>query len=263
MNSIFSTYQLDGKIKNFNIKLDRSVIDHNSALPLGKKAELALARTLENNDRYELIAHGLQIFQEKRTIGEIDFIIKDLHTKSLIHLEFVYKFYLFIPWIGQFELEHWIGPNFKDRLTYKLEKLRQHQFPIIYQKEATEPMTRLGLEVDKLQQGLCFLAELYVPLDVKDIKFTKVDKGCVQGTWSTLDSFFETTSSNERYYVCEKTDWLKSPNENMDWYDKKQVLDIVRSQLERGNSPMIWIKGSKFISKHFVIPNRPRTNFQG
>jgi hypothetical protein len=37
---------------------------------------------------------NIQVIEDKKTIGEIDFIIEDKNTKQVIHMELAYKFYL-------------------------------------------------------------------------------------------------------------------------------------------------------------------------
>ena len=63
---------------------------------------------------------GVKIIVDKITIGEIDCLIEYLN--KYIHLEIVYKFYLYDEHINTGELDHWIGPNRKDSLVFKLNK---------------------------------------------------------------------------------------------------------------------------------------------
>jgi hypothetical protein len=42
---------------------------------------------------------NIQVIEDKKTIGEIDFLLKK-NTKQVIHMELAYKFYLFDPSIS-------------------------------------------------------------------------------------------------------------------------------------------------------------------
>ena len=64
-----------------------------------------------------------QIQNKKTTVGELDFILQKNH--SPIHLEVIYKFYLYDDTFGNSEIEHWIGPNRNDNLVKKLTKLKE------------------------------------------------------------------------------------------------------------------------------------------
>ena len=70
-----------------------------------------------------MLYENVQIIEDKKTIGEIDFIIENITTKQLIHMELAYKFYLFDPTISSETVNNWIGPNRNDSLKEKLEKL--------------------------------------------------------------------------------------------------------------------------------------------
>jgi hypothetical protein len=59
------------------------------------------------------------------TLGELDFLLAEAHTK--IHLEVAVKFYLGVTHTGA---THWLGPSLDDRLTRKLQHLRDNQLPL-------------------------------------------------------------------------------------------------------------------------------------
>lgn len=99
-------------------------------LRLGKLVERFVFSQLGEDSECQILAENLQIQDGKRTIGELDALILD--KGKPIHLEIVYKFYLFDPHENDNELSHWIGPNRKDSLLQKLEKLREKQLPLLY-----------------------------------------------------------------------------------------------------------------------------------
>ena len=78
----------------------------------------------------KILAENVQIQNEKTTVGEIDCILTT--AKKPVHLEIIYKFYLYDKSVGTNELEHWIGPNRRDSLVSKLNKLKDKQLPLLY-----------------------------------------------------------------------------------------------------------------------------------
>jgi len=101
---------------------------------LGHLYEDALAVMLESAPRYDLLAQGLQIRQEAgRTLGELDFLVRDLVTDRLIHLELAVKFYLAVKTeSGDAESEILLpGPDARDNYFRKLEKMQSHQLVLV------------------------------------------------------------------------------------------------------------------------------------
>ncbi|MBY5949019.1 DUF1853 family protein [Photobacterium rosenbergii] len=69
---------------------------------------------------YELLAEEIQLSVDKRTLGAVDFLVKDLRTNLVEHWEVAIKFYL------AFE-DSWPGPNARDNLDMKANKMLGHQ----------------------------------------------------------------------------------------------------------------------------------------
>jgi hypothetical protein len=68
---------------------------------------------------YQILAEEIQIQHKQRTLGAIDFIIKDQHNQ-IQHWEVAIKFYLLHDGL-------WYGPNAHDRLDKKLDHMLNHQ----------------------------------------------------------------------------------------------------------------------------------------
>ena len=63
-------------------------------LRLGHQVEHIYLQLLKASNKYKVLAHSIQLIEYKRTLGELDFIIKSLVTDEIIHVELAYKFYL-------------------------------------------------------------------------------------------------------------------------------------------------------------------------
>jgi hypothetical protein len=101
---------------------------------LGHLAERIVSELIKSSSNYKVLYENIQVIEDKNTIGEIDFIIEEILTKRVIHIELAYKFYLFDPSISSEPINNWIGPNRNDSLKEKLDKLKNKQFPLLYHK---------------------------------------------------------------------------------------------------------------------------------
>ena len=105
--------------------------------------EKIISELIKSSNNYKVLYENIQIIEGKKTIGEIDFFIKNTTTKRLIHMELAYKFYLYDPKISSEQLNNWIGPNRNDSLKYKLEKLQKKQFPLLYHNSAKSKLNNI------------------------------------------------------------------------------------------------------------------------
>jgi len=79
---------------------------------------------------FRLLAQNIQLNEiagdtRSRTIGEIDFIIKELKSNKIIHLEVAVKFYLGTSSFT--DPYRWFGTNTHDQLGKKIDHLKYHQ----------------------------------------------------------------------------------------------------------------------------------------
>ena len=94
---------------------------------LGRYFERLISFWLRQIRQVDVLHESFVIRVGKRTVGEIDFIFIDEHSR-MTHWEVAVKFYLFSPdTYGQGS--HYLGPNAVDTLDRKLERLLQHQLP--------------------------------------------------------------------------------------------------------------------------------------
>lgn len=123
---------------------------------LGHLYEEALAVMLDSTARYDSLAQGVQIRREAgQTIGELDFLIKDLATGRLIHLELAVKFYLAVETESGVLLP---GPDARDNYFRKLEKMRSHQLMLVdkFRNLLPEKFRGEKIEVQQLVHGCIF-----------------------------------------------------------------------------------------------------------
>ena len=105
-------------------------INLNENLRLGKYVERLVSFELEQQTDISILAENIQIQDSKITLGELDCLLKK--EDNPIHLEVIYKFYLYDDTVGDTEIDHFIGPNRKDSLIEKITKLKNKQLPLLY-----------------------------------------------------------------------------------------------------------------------------------
>lgn len=204
---------------------------------LGQLAEQFAFNQLEQLDDCKILAENLQIHKNKQTLGELDALIK--LNQETIHLEIIYKFYVYDDTIGTSELEGWIGPNRKDSLIEKITKLKTKQLPLLYSSECESVLNALELDRTNIQQKVLFKAQLFIPYQ-KSIHFSQLNEDCVNGF------YFKTSQLNDfdtcEFYIPEKLEWFLDVNDSVDWLSFENFKKDVETFLSESQSPLIWIK---------------------
>ncbi|MFT6720974.1 MAG: hypothetical protein ACJA0J_001772 [Bdellovibrionota bacterium] len=229
--------------------IDDSVIFKNQRL--GKLVEEFVFHQLKNQDTVSWICDNLQIQEGKRTVGEIDALY--YKEESPVHLEVAYKFYLFDT-IENYNnpLAHWIGPNRKDSLFYKLGKLHNKQLPLLHNKLTKPYLESYNLDIKSIKQELCFKAQLFLPYKNESINVSPLNNDCVAGFYISYHKIQEFSTFN--FYIPTKLDWLVIPNNNVDWLNYSSALEIIKIGINNKRSPLVWIKKkNNELSKCFIV----------
>ncbi|NRA91543.1 MAG: DUF1853 family protein [Psychroserpens sp.] len=136
-------FQYTNSINSFNRNLDRR-------LRLGQLAEQFVFYELETLTDCNILLENFQVLEGKRTSGELDCIVEYL--SKILHLELVYKFYLYDKNLGEKEIERWIGPNRSDSLLEKMDKLQQKQFPLLSNKITDSQLSQRNINTALISQ---------------------------------------------------------------------------------------------------------------
>ena len=116
---------------------------------LGHLYEDALAVLLESTPQYDVLTRGLPIRQDAgHTLGELDYLLRDLVSGRTIHLELAVKFYLAVETESGLRLP---GPDARDHYFRKLEKMRSHQLVLMDKFRDLLPNEFRDQEVDVQQ----------------------------------------------------------------------------------------------------------------
>lgn len=248
---------------------DYPEIDSTSPLRLGRFIEQFVLYELEQDDTIQILSSNVQIFHGKRTIGELDCLLKQSAGKQTaldqssikqssakpptdnIHLEIVYKFYLYDPSFPN-ELNRWIGPNRNDSLVLKLKKLKEKQLPLLHHPETAKLLNELEVKSTEFKQRIYFKAQLFVPLSSLESMPKSVNKDCITGFYIRPKDLALFT--NHTYYIPTKLDWLVEPHLDVEWIPAQTFQGLVSDQLATQRSPLCWMKSPDGnLQKFFVV----------
>jgi hypothetical protein len=219
-------------------------------LRLGKLVERFVKNEFEQIPSIKILAENIQIQRDKITVGEIDCIIQKQEIP--IHIEVVYKFYLYDETVGDTELAHWVGPNKRDSLIKKLTKLKEKQLPLIFRSETTSLIKKLNIEIVNLEQKVLFKAQLFIPFNKRKKNFKLINNECVIGFYIPFNKLLE--FKNYKFYIPTKVNWLQKIQIQSNWKTYQQILPQIKNFIEKETSPLCWVKqpnGEVF--KFFIV----------
>jgi len=222
-------------------------------LRLGHQIEHVFRQLVEASPQYDILLHNLPIKQLNRTIGEIDFILRDVETEQVLHVELTYKFYLIDTSIS--ELVHQlIGPNRRDMFFTKMEKIKQRQFPLLHTDEGRDALQVKGIDHEKIEHQCCFKGQLFIPYPESEIHIRPLNKACVQGYWLQFDAFNTKEFQGYSYYIPYKSEWVAPPHNDVHWKTHFEILMDINLRMIQENAPMVWMRKSETeFEKIFVV----------
>ncbi|QFZ54394.1 DUF1853 family protein [Oceanihabitans sp. IOP_32] len=202
---VFNLHQFE--IESNSEKINIEIEDH---LPLGKYIERLVSFELNSQKSISVLYENIQVQDQKVTLGELDCIL--LKDDKPIHLEIVYKFYLYDDTVGHSEIEHCIGPNKKDTLVEKLNKLSKKQLPLLYTVEAKKYLK--NLKVAEIEQQVYFKAQLFIPFQ-KKICLHTLNNDCIVGFYLARKDMQQFADC--KFFIPKKIDWIIRPHTNVNW----------------------------------------------
>ena len=246
-------YRLFDFSPNERLYINKGELLPESNIILGKRVEHYMSAILKKNSRFKLIAENLQVIKDKKTIGELDYLVEDLKDHQFLHIELAYKFYLYDPFVSGNYYEKWIGPNRKDSLFLKLDKLINKQFPLFYKEETRSVIKDFNLDVKEFHQELCLKGQLFVPETEKYLIDEEINPKSIMGTWIRWKELRMSSYTNYSYLLLSKKDWLLPTSTYSDW----KLFDEIKSEIEISitmqQSVLLGVRKENEISKLFVV----------
>ena len=220
------------------LKSDKIYFKIDEKLRLGKYVERLVSFALKQQKNISIIAENIQIQQEKITLGELDCLL--LKNNKPIHLEIIYKFYVYDASVGSNEIDHFIGPNRKDSLKEKLIKLKSKQLLLLHTAECKKYLNQIDLKAEGISQHVYFKAQLFMPYTKQSMQLKTLNADCIVGFYinkNELDTF-----SDCKFYIPQKKDWLLIPHPQVDWLNFIDFKTIAQDYFKEQFSPLCWIK---------------------
>lgn len=228
---------------------DNSIITSGNGT-FGKRMERFMSYQIATKSAWNVNAENVQISENHRTVGELDFILEHIQTKRLLHLELACKFYLYDPEIP-IETARWIGPNRRDSLDLKLRKLARKQFPLLSNPATQKALVQLNIDVADMEQALSIKSMLFLPAG-STAQPPGVNPKAIQGNWYRPEELSQFKSC--LWHLPEKINWAVDPVHCAEWLDYDSFLVQLYRWLDEKRSPMCWLKTPEgTFKKLFVV----------
>lgn len=221
-------------------------IDENQRL--GKYIERLVSFELQQQENIQILAENIQIQRDKITLGELDCLL--IRDKKTIHVEIVYKFYVYDTSVGTSEIDHFIGPNRKDSLLEKLKKLSQKQLPLLHSVDAKKHLQTLVISSENCSQQIYFKAQLFLPYP-STIQLKIVNPDCIAGFYIQQKQLH--VFENCKFFIPNKIDWLVIPHQQVPWLCFDEFTKKSKDYLARNFSPLCWMKSKNGELKKFFL----------
>ena len=234
------------------LEKDMAQLNMPKRLRLGNRLERFFAYIIQQSEPYDLVAENIQVFEDKQTIGELDFILYDKQQEKHIHIELGGKLYLYDP-NKEEELAKWIGPNRRDSLLKKTAKLQQKQFPLLYNDVSKMIFNLLQINIENIQQQVCLKARLFVPKPMFQNKFKYVETSNIKGYYINIATFTVADYGDYLFFIPEKQDWIVAPNYGEIWQSYAEILPLILDSLQNKMSPLIWLKKTETKFETFFV----------
>ena len=207
---------------------------------------------IRQSEHYHLKICNLQVIKNKQTLGELDFIVKDKNTGQLTHIELVYKFYVYDPSFKE-ELARWIGPNRKDSLLEKVNKLKTKQLPLLYKNATQQILNVQHIATKSIAQRVCYKASLFVPRNLQNKKFISINNDCIVGFWIHFEEFTEEQFNHAQFFSPGKQFWPVDPSKNKLWFSYSEIFSQIESFIQQQRAPLVWMKTENHYEKFFIV----------
>ena len=172
---------------------------------LGLYAEDLIRYFLLKSPQFDLLAHDLQIFENKESVGALDFIVR-LPDGSVEHWEMAMKY--FLQYSPSSNWRSFIGPDGKDTLERKMKKMLDRQIHLCRRPAAIEQLSKKGIPIPSKRRILS-LGRFFQAWGQKFVAPKSGDKNQPTGTWIRQAEFAKYTKSCKSLWKIRiHPDWL-------------------------------------------------------
>ncbi|MBM7036527.1 DUF1853 family protein [Vibrio ulleungensis] len=214
-------------IKNAPLLVDPMTLSSNPKLlpaispnpRLGFYYQDCVKSMLDHSHSYQIVADEVQFNHNGQTVGALDFVVQrlDLEEQPLEHWEVAIKFFLLLD-------GYWHGPNARDRLDLKLNKMVKKQLLLTHHEGFSAQFPQFsGLDSRLLVQGRLYtnpFIDQPIPTHCADLE---LEPKCINGHWCY---HHQASNINSKLYVVEKPYWATGEH-------SEHCLDLAQHPFER------------------------------
>ncbi|MBN7797994.1 DUF1853 family protein [Parahaliea mediterranea] len=197
---------------------------------------------LARDPAVELLAHNLPVRENGRTLGEFDLLYYCHERRRHCHLELAVKFYLgySAPGCdtpGASRWRDWLGPNSRDRLDLKLDRLLDHQVRLADHPSARAVLARLGV-TDPLRE-----------VEMKGYLFRHprnplpppraFNPALALHSWWRLQELPGALDPSLRYRVLPRLEWLAAARDTVDAMPPPALLQALEDHFREHRQPRL------------------------
>lgn len=210
---------------------------------------------------WTVVARNLPIRAAGITLGELDFIVRNPHTRQHEHHEIAVKFYL--GYLARNSTDvRWYGPNARDRLDIKSGRMLHEQSQRCRLPETIATLSAAGISPPETRH-IFMPGYLFYPAVSAPPAPASVDAGHLRGYWLRLPDARKRvqTAVSANWVVLRKPHWLGP------WSQfETPTVDAVQSaltEIETSNTPRLFAsltrdKASdswREVERFFVVPD--------
>ncbi|MDX1817898.1 MAG: DUF1853 family protein [Marinobacter sp.] len=207
---------------------------------------------------WDVLLKNQQIQTGGRTLGELDFVVFNRTDDRIEHHEIAIKFYLGVP--GDNEPDRWYGPNARDRLDLKTDRLLNQQTQLTRRPETHHLLEQRGITAPLVSQ-VFMPGYLFYPDDgtteISVPSTTPADH--LHGTWHYASQIRRADIA--RCVPLRKPHWIGpwSQTTEPDPADSEAALALILqrnipqlfAELERDSASGVWTEQRRF----FLVPD--------
>ena len=174
---------------------------------LGIRFEDIICNWIEATPDLELLSRNLPVHDGERTIGEFDLLVQ--HADQIEHWELAVKFYLGLN--DQRQINNWFGPDPRDTLAAKFNKVRDHQLKLSEHPAAQSLLNENGWEINQTRAFM--KGRLFHPYNAfchREFDYPReVNENHEKGWWITDTGFaLQEDMKDGLFTILEKPFWL-------------------------------------------------------
>jgi hypothetical protein len=224
-------------------------------IPIGRYFERLVQRWLSTRPGVSKLAASVPVRSGTTTLGELDFVFEA--EGQCYHWELAIKFYLGTG--DRLAESDWFGPQGRDRLDLKLDKLQAHQLRLLEQAEGQAVLQAHGLR--NPQSFALVKGYLFHPFAdwAADHRPTPpcVNRDHAHGWWIHLSKVSQICQRSARWRILEKQEWLAPAHGPGDIAAEELVARLQRYFDQDDRPPMLVAinEECKESERGFVVPD--------